>query len=113
MPRFIFKRWWALILALAIVTALTSTSSRPAVADTASGTGYLDGGGGDAGGGGGTSIGDPDVPTSPGKGKVGRMVWTAPGGAAVSVGDGNAPNSVRVIGLRVLLQSLMVRWFGI
>ena len=112
MPRFIFKRWWAFILALAIVVALTSTSSRRAVADT-SGTGYMDGGGGDIGGGGGTDIGDPDVPTSPGKGKVGHFVWTAPSGAAVSVGDGSASNSVRVIGLRVLLQSLMVRWFGI
>ena len=107
MPRFIFKRWWAVVFTLAIVVACTTTTSYPVRAD--GGTGYLDGGSGD-GGGGGTDIGDPDVPTSPSKGKIGR-VWTV-SSRAVSVGDGNT-YSVQVMGLRVLLQSFTMRWFGI
>lgn len=108
MPRFILKRLLAFILALGLVSFALAAHSRPVIADTT--TGIMDG---DAGGGG-SAIGDPDVPTTPGKSKLGHGVVVRPMEyGAVSAGDGSAPARAWMIRLRVALQSLRMRWLGI
>ena len=108
MPRFILKRLLAIILALGLVGFALASSSLPVVADTT--TGIMDG---DPTGGG-SSIGDPDVPTTPGKTKLGHGVVIRPtADGAVSAGDGSAPARAWMIRLRVVLQSLRMRWLGI
>jgi hypothetical protein len=85
-------------------------SSRPAAGSSAN-LSYQEGGSGD-GGGGGVYIGDPDVPTTPGKGANARTPGTY-GNGSVSTSVEAGSSSTWMIRLQVALRMLMMRWIGI
>ena len=112
MVRIIVKRWWILALVVAFSCGVASMSSRPASADVNSTIGSTDGDVGDLGGGG--NIGDPDVPTTPGKKGVGSGALTlATSDSAVST-DVRSESAYRwLLVLRAAWLNLTMRWIGI
>jgi hypothetical protein len=110
MVRIIVKRWWILALAVAFTCCVASVSSRPASADVNSTIGSTDGGlGGDTGG----TIGDPDVPTTPGKKAGSGALTLANRGSAVSTDVGSESAYRWLLVLRAAWLNLTMRWIGI
>ncbi|MBI1798349.1 MAG: hypothetical protein HYR73_01545 [Candidatus Eisenbacteria bacterium] len=114
MRRFISNRWWIFILAFGIALVAVAGTSHHAAAGTDSSGLLGDDGGGAGGGVPGTGIGDPDVPTTPGRTARGQGSLTGPTTfGARSVGDGSNAAPAWMTGLRNVLQSLRMRWLGL
>jgi len=115
MHRFIVNRFWACILALVLACCAIAGASHPVAADGGSVLGMTDGGdpSGGGGAGGGVTIGDPDVPTGSGKGAGSHGALQRPGVYRVSSNRGVDATTVWMLRLRVVLQTLGMRWLGI
>jgi hypothetical protein len=105
MRRFIMTRWWACILAIGLSITVPATRAHATYSDPTGGSGY-----GDGSGSGQSGIGDPDMPTTPGKSRSGLGRATSPVSDGIrSVGDGRALNVMRI---KLMLQSLRMQIFG-
>lgn len=114
MRQFIANRFWACILACALVGCAIASAPHTANAG-GSLLGFTEGGdpnsgGGNGGGTGGVTVGDPDVPTTTGKGSVLHGTLQQP--SQYSATSSGARADAWIVRLRVVLQTLRMRWLG-